>query len=385
MRDVSIIGLGQTAVGEQWETSLRHLALEAMQNALADADVRSVEALYIGNALGGAVSRQQHLGALLADFAGLRGVESFTVEAADASGGAALRTGYLAVASGAAEVVMVLGVEKMTDLTGPARTAAQTNLMDADYEAAHGATPAALAALLMRLYMDEYDVELAQFEGFSVNAHANGACNPLAMFRNPIKPGGFAKAPPVAPPVNLFDGAPEADGAAAVILAPTERALDMAPQPIQVAGSAVATDAPALHDRPDPLFLAAANLSAGRAYAQAGIEPQDVDLFELHDSFTVISALTLEACGFAERGQGWALAADGQISLVGMLPISTFGGLKARGNPLGATGVYQAVEACLQLRGQAGENQVPGAGLALIQNLGGLGGTAITHILRRIA
>ncbi len=384
MRDVSIIGIGQTAVGEHWEAGLRDLALGAVRAALADAALDAVDALYVGNALGGSISGQQHLGALVADFVGWRGVEAYTVEAADASGGAALHTGWMAVASGAADLVMVLGVEKMTDLVGPARTAAQTNLLDADYEAVQGATPVALAALLMRMYMEAYGLTVEQFEGFSVNAHANASKNAFAMYRNVLKPGGFATAPVVAPPVNLFDGAPDGDGAAAVILAPAERALDMAPQPIRILGSAVATDAMALHDRLDPLFLAAANRSAGRAYTQAGIGPGDVDLFELHDSFTVLSALSLEACGFAERGQGWSLAAQGQIGLGGRIPISTFGGLKARGNPLGATGVYQAVEATLQLRGQAGENQVPQARVALLQNLGGLGGTAVTHVLARM-
>ncbi len=381
MREVSIVGIGQTPVGEHWEVSLRELAVDAVRAALADGGRRAVDALYVGNALGGTISGQQHLGALLADFAGLRGIESYTVEAAEASGGVALRTGWLAVASGAADVVMVLGVEKTTDMVGPARLAAHGSLLDGDYEAVHGATPTALAALLMRLYMETYGVGLEPFEGFSVNAHANGSKNACAMFRNPIKPGGFAAAPMIAPPINLFDGAPDADGAAALILAPTERAVDMAPRPVRIMGSAVATEALAVHDRPDPLFLTAANLSAGRAYAQAGIGPEAVDLFELHDAFTVISALSLEACGFARRGEGWQLAAQGAIGLEGRLPISTFGGLKARGNPLGATGVYQAVEATLQLRGEAGENQVPGARVALIQNLGSLGGTAVTHVL----
>ena len=387
MRDVSIVGIGRTPVGEHWDTSLRELAVEAAQEAMVDAGLERdrIDALYVGNALGGAVSGQQHLGPLLADFIGLRGVESYTVEAADASGGVALRTGWLAVASGAADVVMVLGVEKMTDEVGPARVAAHTSLLDADYEAVQGATPVALAALLMRMYMDTYNVALEQFEGFSINAHANGSRNPYAMFRNQIKPGRFATAPVVAPPVNLFDGAPDADGAAALILAPTEWALDMAPRPVRIVASTVATDTLALHDRPDPLFLTAANLSAGRAYRQAGIGPDDVDLFELHDSFTVLSALTLEACGFAGRGEGWRLAAQGRIGPDGSIPISTFGGLKARGNPLGATGVYQAVEGALQLRGEAGDNQIPGARRALVQNLGGLGATAVTHVLEQIA
>lgn len=382
MRDVSIIGIGQIPVGEHWENSLRMLAAEAASAALKDAGISTVDALYVGNAYSATYSSQLHLGALIADYAGLPNVEAYTIEAADASGGAALRAGYIAVASGLVDTVMVLGVEKSTDSIGSARVEARTVSLDADYEAAHGATLPALAALLMRRYMYEYGLDLNAFEGFSINAHANGALNDRAMFRNKIKPGRFATAPMVSEPVSLFDGAPDADGAAAVILTAAQTASDMVPQPVRITGSAAATDTFTLHDRQDMLYLQAAHLSTYKAYAQAGIQPGDVNLFELHDAFTILSAVTLEATGFAERGQGWTLARDNAITLTGKLPISTFGGLKARGNPAGATGVYQAVEACLQLRGQAGVNQVAGARTALIQNMGGLGSTVITHVLQ---
>jgi len=378
MENVSIIG--QTPVGEHWDLSLRHLGLRAMQAALADAALEEVDAIIVGNALGGVVSNQNHLGALLADFAGLRGVEAVRIEAADASGGLALHQGYLMVASGLVQTVMVLGVEKVTDVVGSERNTALATFLDTDYEAANGATPVGMAALIMRRYMHEYGVQLAEFANFSVNAHANGAKNEYAMFRNLIKADRFAGAPIVADPVNLFDVAPEADGAAAVILTRTERAADMVPQPVRILASAVATDTLAVHDRPDPLFLAAANLSAGRAYEQASITPRDIDVLELHDVATVITALSLEAIGFAARGEGWRLAAENKIGLAGQLPISTFGGLKSRGNPLGATGVYQAVEAALQLRGQGGANQVANAEIAMTQNLGGIGSTAVTHL-----
>ncbi|MCB9451542.1 MAG: thiolase domain-containing protein [Anaerolineaceae bacterium] len=382
MRDVSIIGIGRIPVGEHWESSLRMLAAEAAAAALKDAGIEAVDALYVGNAYGATYSSQLHLGSLIADYAGLGGIEAYAIEAADASGGAALRAGYLAVASGLVDTVMVLGVEKSTDSIGSARVEARTISLDADYEAAHGATLTGLAALLMRRYMYEHKLELSAFEGFSINSHANGALSDYAMFRNKIKPGRFASAPMVSEPVNLFDGAPDADGAAAVILTAADKAGDMVPLPVRITGSAVATDTLTLHDRQDLLYLRAVNQSAYKAYEQAGIQPGDVNLFELHDAFTVLSALTLEAAGFAERGQGWTLARDQVITLTGKLPISTFGGLKARGNPAGATGVYQAVEACLQLRGQAGANQADGARTALIQNVGGLGSTVVTHVLQ---
>jgi acetyl-CoA C-acetyltransferase len=382
MSDVSIIGIGQTEVKEHWETSIRHLAWYAIEAAMDDAHTNRVDALYVGNMLAGQLSRQAHLGALVADFAGLRGAEATAVEAAEASGGVALRQAVLAVQSGQVETAMAIGVEKMTDQTGASVTAALSTGLDADYEAIHGMTTTGIGALMMRRYMHEYGVDLADFAGFSVNAHANGANNPLAMFRSRLKPERFASAPVVADPVNLFDVAPYADGAAAVIVTRNERAMDMVPQPVCIAGSAIATDTLALHDRKDVLWLAAAEASVRRAMGAAGVTHDDIDLFELHDAFTVLAALSLEAAGFAERGMGWQLARDGEIGLAGRIPISTFGGLKARGNPGGATGLYQIVEVARQLRGRAGACQVEGARIGMAQNLGSNGGTAVTHILK---
>jgi acetyl-CoA C-acetyltransferase len=383
MRDVAIIGIGMTPVGEHWDSSLRMLAADALHTALRDADLKTVDALYVGNAYGSTFSSQSHLGALVADYAGLAGIEAYGVDAAEASGGAALRSAYLAVASGAVESAVVVGVEKSTDAIGSARVEGRNVSLDADYESIHGATLPALAGLLMRRYMHEYGVELSAFEGFSINAHNNGKRNELAMFRNTLKPGAFAKASMVADPVNLFDGAPDADGAAAVILVPAEKAVDMVSKPVRIIASAAATDTLSLHERADLLYLKAVALSVHRALEQANLSSDALDLFELHDGFTILTALTLEAAGFAERGEGWKWATEGDsaIGLSGRLPISTFGGLKARGNPVGATGVYQAVEAVLQLRGEAGGNQVQDAKVAMIQSLGGLASTAITHVL----
>lgn len=388
MQEVAIIGVGMTPAGEHWEISLRHLALQAMQAALGDAGfgggrAAPVDAIIVGNALAGSISGQNHLGPLVADFAGMRGIEAVRVEGADASGGLALRQGYLMVASGAAQMVLVLGVEKVTDVIGAERNAALSAFLDAEYEAAHGATPVGLLALLMRRYMQEYGAQVADFANFSVNAHANGSKNPNAMYRNLIRADRFAGAPLVADPVNLFDVAPEADGAAAVILTTAERAADLVPHPVRILASAVATDTLALHDRPDPLYLSALSIAAKRAYAQAALTPDDIDLIELHDSATIMAALSLEASGFAERGAGWRLAAENKIGLAGELPISTFGGLKSRGNPSGATGIYQAVEIALQLRNEAGANQVAGAHIGMAQNLGGVGSTAVVHLLGR--
>jgi acetyl-CoA C-acetyltransferase len=377
MRDVAIIGVGRTPVGEHWGQSLRDLASDAIKEALDDAGLPAVDAVYVGNAYGATFSSQSHLGALIADYAGLRGVEAFTIEAADASGGAAFRTAYLAVASGLVQTAVVVGVEKSADAVGAARTEARSVSLDADFEAIHGATLPALAGLMMRRYMHEYGVDISAFEGFSINAHTNGKRNKYAMFRNTVRAGAFGKAPMVADPVNLFDSAPDADGSAAVVLT----AVDAGYDGVLIAGSGAATDSLALHERADLLHLRAVAESTEKAIQQAGILRDDLDLAELHDSFTIMSTLALESAGFATPGNGWQLATDEGIGLTGQLPISTFGGLKSRGNPAGATGVYQAVEATLQLQGAAGDNQVQGARTALIQNLGGLASTAITHIL----
>lgn len=380
MTDVSIIGIGEIKVGEYWDTSIRHLAWYAIEAAMDDAATTDIDALYVGNVLAGHLSQQDHLGALVADFAGLRGIEAVTVEAAEASGGAALRQAVMAVKSGLVRTALVVGVEKVTDQTGNAAVTAMGGAMDADYETIHGITPAGAAAMMMRRYMHENGLELADFAGFSVNAHANGSKNPMAMFRNRLKPERFAVGPVVADPVSLFDMAPLGDGAAAVIVTDSERAQDMVPRPVRIAGSSLATDHVALHDRGNILWLNAAQLSAERAMAEAAVEADDVDVFELHDAYTIFSALSLEACGFAEPGAGWRLARDGEINPDGRIPISTFGGLKARGNPAGATGVYQVVEVVQQLRGEAADCQVAEARVGMTQNLGGTGGTAVTHV-----
>lgn len=381
MRGVSIIGVGQTPVGEHWHRSLRHLAYEAVSAAMRDAGVEGAHAMYVGNMLSGEISHQSHLGALIADFCGLRGIEAVKVEAACGSGAAAVRMGYLAVASGVHDLVICVGVEKMTDDVGGRLTAALAQAADAEYELAHGVTFVGLNALLMRRYMYEYGVRHEDFAGFSINAHANAVGNPNAMFRRPITLEDFKHADMICDPINLLDSSPMADGAAAVVLCPREHAHAFKGKPVHIVGSALATDCLSIHDRRDPLWLQAAEDSARRAYAQAGVTPQDIDLFELHDAFTIMSALSLEACGFAERGQGWRLAVEGEIRPDGRIPICTMGGLKARGHPVGATGVYQVVEAVLQLRGEAGACQIPNARLAMTQNIGGSGATIVTHIL----
>jgi acetyl-CoA C-acetyltransferase len=383
MTDVVIAGIGQTEVGEHWEISLRDLAFAAIQEAVKDSGGFKPQSLYVGNMLAPNLSNQAHLGVLLADYAGLLGIEAVTIEAAGASGGAALRQGYLAVASGMVDVALVVGVEKFTDKVGSGVDAALATTGDADFEAVQGMTPAAQAALLMKRYIHEYQVPADGFAGFALTAHANGVNNPCAMFRKAIKPETYAKAEMVSDPLNMFDMAPNADGAAALVLTRRELVPPNHPKPlVKIAGSASSSDTLAMHDRKDMLYFDTAQISTGKAMKQAGIVLNDIDLFEYHDVFSIYAALQLEAVGFAVRGQGWKFAADGEISLKGRIPCATMGGMKARGFAGGAAGVYQAVEAAIQLRGQAAANQVPNAKSALIQSLGGPASTAVSHVLQ---
>ena len=382
MRDVCIIGIGQTPIGEQWDLSLRQLAVQALKAAAADAGIDRPEALFVGNMLAARLNDQAQLGALVADYAGWRGIEAATVEAACASGGAAMQAAVRAVASGMIDVAAVCGVEKMTEATGEEVTSGLATAADADYEVAHGVTFVALNALLMQRYMYEYQIPHEAFGIFSLNAHRNAVNNPNAMFRSAITEETYRKAPLIAPPVNLYDSSPICDGAAAVIVAPLELARELSGvKAVRVLASANATDCLNLDDRRDLLGLEAAQRSAQRAFQQAGLAPADIDVFEVHDAFSIIAALSLEASGFAARGKATHLANDGGIALDGQVPISTMGGLKARGHPVGATGIYEIVDLVTQLRGEAGANQVKGAALGMTQNIGGTGATVVTHIL----
>ncbi|MCL4559736.1 MAG: thiolase domain-containing protein [Chloroflexi bacterium] len=382
MREVAVLGIGQTSIDEHWEKSLRELAGEAVLASLQDARRESVDGVFVGNMMSGSANHQQHLGALVADWVGLRFVEAIRTEAACASGSAALRAAMIAVASGAMESAVAVGVEKMSDSPGPEITSALATAADADYEADQGLSFVALNALIMRRYMYTYGWKHADFAPFSINAHANAVNNPYARFHEPITADGYLRASMICDPINLMDASPMGDGAAAVVLVPAETIRFQAKPLITLAGSAAATDTLAIHDRVDPLWLSAAAASASRAYAMAGVGPEDIDLFELHDAFSIMAALSLEACGFAERGQGPRLAQEGGIFPTGRIPIATLGGLKARGHPVGATGMYQIVEIVEQLRGQAGKAQIDGARVGMSQNIGGSGSNIVTHILR---
>lgn len=384
MQEVAIVGIGQTRVEEHWDKSLRILAGEAILAALADSGIESISGIYVGNMMSGSANRQQQLGAYIADWVGLRYAEGLRIEAACSSGAAAFRSALMAVASGQVQAAIAVGVEKMTDSPGAEITSQLATAADADWEADMGLSFVAINALVMQRYMYEYGWQHHHFAPFSINAHANAVHNPYARFQKEISESDYQKAVYVADPINILDASPMGDGAAAVILVPAEkvRQQNNGKKPVRVVASAAATDTIAVHSRRDPLFLRAAQLSAQQAYQQAAIEPQDLDLFELHDAFSIMAALSLEAAGFAERGQGPRLALDGEIRPGGRIPVATLGGLKARGHPVGATGVYQIVEVVRQLRGEAGPAQIAGAKIGMAQNIGGSGSNIITHIFK---
>jgi len=384
MRQVAVLGIGQTIIDEQWDKSLREIAGEAAFAAMQDAGVEHPEGLFVGNMLSPLIGGQNQLGTFIADWVGMWRAEAVKIEAACGSGGAAFRAGLMAVASGEMETALVVGVEKMTDKAGHDVTAALTTAADADYEVEQGVSFVGLNALVMRRYMYEFGWKHADFGPFSINAHANAMHNPYARLHDRITIEQFERSAMVATPINLLDASPIGDGAAAVILVPAEKVSSLPGRPrIVVAGSASATDTIAVHSRKDPLFLSAAYLSAKRAYEMAGVGIEDIDLFELHDAFSIMAALSLEACGFAERGQGPRLGLENQIQIKGgRIPVCTRGGLKARGHPVGATGMYQIVEVAQQLRGECGRGQVDGAKTGMAQNIGGSGATIVTHILK---
>ena len=361
--------------------SLRELALQAIRPAIADAAGVRPQLLYVANTLAPILSGQTHLGALLADFAGLHGVEALSVEAAGASGGVAFRQACLALEAGAAETAMVVGVEKVTDRVGTGLDAALSAWSDAYYEAVHGLTAASQAALVMRRYLHEHEAPADALAGFSVTAHRNAVGNPNAMFRRAITFEDYGRAGMVSDPLNLYDAAPLADGAAAILLGRSTVPRHPDRPSVRVVATASATSRLAIHDQEDPLAMPAAAMAAERALRAAGIGRDEVDLFELHDSFSIYAALALEAAGFAGRGQGWRMARNGTIALDGSLPLLTMGGSKARGEAGGATGVYQVAEVALQLQARAGPSQVNGARIGMAQCLGGAGATAATTIL----
>lgn len=387
MRDVAIIGVGCTEFGELWDKSFRELFVEAGVNAIEDANVQGdkIDALYVGNMSGGRFIEQEHLGALIADYSGLASlhVPSTRVEAACASGGLALRQGIIAVASGYHDIVIAGGAEKMTDVGVETATDALAAAADREWEGIMGATFPGLYAMIARLHMHRYGTTREQLASVAVKNHHHGSMNPIAQFQNEISVDAVLNSVMVADPLHVFDCSPISDGASAVVLAPAEIARKYTDTPVYVKASAQASGTISLHDRQDITTLDATVAAAKRAYKMAKITPDDIDVAEVHDCFTIAEICAIEDLGFVKKGEGGKASESGITSIGGKIPTNTSGGLKACGHPVGATGVKQAVEITLQLRGGAEKRQVDGAETGLTHNVGGSGGTAVVHIFSR--
>lgn len=380
MRDVAIIGVSQTKFGELWEESFRDLITTAGMGAIEDANIEGadLEAMYVGNMSAGLFVQQEHIASLIADHAGLTPIPCARVEAACASGGLALRNGIMAVASGYHDIVISAGVEKMTDVVDP--TPAIATASDQEWEAQQGVTFPSLYAMMARRHMYEYGTTREQLAMVSVINHKNASKNPLAQFPMEITVDSVLNSTMVADPLRLLDCSPVSDGAAAAILCPAEEAKKYTDTPIYIKASTQASGTIALHDRKDLTTIDATVHAAKKAYKMAGLEPKDIDAVEVHDCFSINGLLAVEDLGFVEKGKGGAAIEEGMTEIGGEIPVNPSGGLKARGHPLGATGIAQAAEIVWQLRGEAGKRQVDGAQIGMTHNIGGTGGTAAVHI-----
>ena len=387
MREVAIVGIGCTKFGEMWDKSFRDLFIEAGLMALEDAGMSGaqVEALYGGNMSSGIFIQQEHVGALIADYSGLisNNVPSTRVEAACASGGLALRSGIIAVASDNHDIVISAGIEKMTDIGAEKAMDALAAAADREWEAAVGATFPGLYAMMARAHMHEFGTTREQLAQVAVKNHYHGSMNPRAQFRNKITIESVISSPLVADPLRLFDCSPITDGAAAVVLVPAERAREFTDTPIYVKAASQASDTISLHDRRSLTSIDATTVAADRAFKTARLERSNIDVAEVHDCFTIAEIMAIEDLRFFEKGRGGPATLAGDTAIGGKIPINTSGGLKACGHPVGATGIKQAVEIAEQLRGDAGKRQVEGAEVGLTHNVGGTGGTVVVHILAR--
>ncbi|MBS3069379.1 thiolase domain-containing protein [Candidatus Micrarchaeota archaeon] len=385
MRKVAIIGAGMTKFGEEWGRGFRDLIIEAGKASLEDAKLQGeeIEALFVGTMASGSLIGQEHTGALIADFMGLTPIPSTRVEAACASGGVALRQGFMAVASGMHDIVAVGGVEKMTDVDGGNVALALGGAGDQEWELFTGATFPGIYAMMARRHMLEYGTTEEQLASVAVKNHKNASMNKYAQFQNEITIDTVLKSKQVASPLKVFDCSPVTDGAAAVILCPLDKAQKYCEKPVEIIASAQASDTLALHGRRSLSSIYATQVAAKNAYAMAKLQPKDIQVAEVHDCFTIAEIMAIEDLGFFASGKGGKATEEGKTALNSDISINTSGGLKGCGHPVGATGVKQAVEIAWQLRGSAGARQAKDAQIGLTHNVGGSGATAVVHIYKK--
>jgi len=377
------MGIGKTPFGAFPGRDLRSLAVEAGEKCLqnASAEPAQVDAFFLGNFAGPSFTGQNHLAPYVSTALGIHGVPATRIEAACASSGSAFFHAYNGVASGVYDTVLVVGVEKMTNQPTPKVTEILSGAGDCAGEIKAGSTFASLFAMIARRHMYQFGTTREHLAAVAVKNHANGALNPDAQMRKAITMQQAMAGKPIADPLNLYDCSLISDGAAAVLLAPAERAAEFTDKPVRVLGIAQASDFVALDQKPDITTFPAVRRAAEKAYAMAGVRPADIQLAELHDCFTIAEIVAIEDLGFAPRGEGGPFTLAGHTARTGGIPINTSGGLKSKGHPVGATGVAQICDLVLQMRCEAGERQVPRHLLALAQNLGGSGATCVVTIL----
>ncbi|MFH0875913.1 MAG: thiolase domain-containing protein [archaeon] len=384
MRKVAIIGVGQTKFDSLWDRDIASLAVEAGYKAIQDANIskKDVEAIYGGTMTGGLFVNQEHLGALLADFAGMSGIPSTRVEAACASGGLALRQGYIDVASGMHDIVVAGGVEKMTDLGVSAITKTLATAASSEWEGVQGATFPGLYAMIAKLHMHKYKTTEEQMAMCAVKNHKNALHNPFAQFKKEITVEDVMKSSVVADPLKLLDCSPITDGAATVVLASEDVAKKYTDTPIWINGSGHAVDSISLHDRQDMTTLNSTIFAAKQALMQSKLTIDKIGCVEVHDCFTIAEITAIEDLGFCKKGEGGKFTQNGETEIGGKIAVNPSGGLKAKGHPIGASGIAQAIEIVHQLRGDAKGRQ-SNAEIGMTHNVGGSGATAIVHIFGR--
>ena len=377
MRKVAVAGVGLVKVSEHWGKPIGTLFADAALQAMKDAGTDDVDGLYVSNMSGALMQEQLNMGALMADAIAKQGLHAVRVEAGSASGGVAFHEAVKAVASGYSDCVLVAGVEKMSDVLPEVVTKSLAMEEEQEYSAYTGVTKPGLSAMLYRLYLGLY-AEPSEVGMMAVQSHDNAVGCRHAQYPFRMSIDRALDSPMEADPIHMMECAGVGDGAAAIVLVPADT------DGVEVAATTVATDYCSLPMREDPLTLGAVKKAAEKAYKLAAVKPGDIDLVEVQDDFTINGVLSLESLGLVERGKAAKFVAEGGAARDGELPTNTFGGLKARGNPLGATGVYQVAEVALQLRGAAGDHQVEDAKVGLAQNMGGLGSTCAVTILRRL-
>src|SRR5580704_6646874 len=383
MRSVAVIGLGKTNFGAFADRDLRSLAVEAGQKCMEDAHVKpsQIEAFYLGNFAGPSFVGQNHLAPYIASAMGVMGVPCTRFEAACASSGSAFFHAVSSVAAGIYDLVLVGGAEKMTSQSTPKVTEILAGAGDLCGEVRAGATFPALFAMIARRHMYQYGTTREQMAAVAVKNHANGAKNPLAHMRKVITMEQALAGKPVSDPLTVYDCSLISDGAAAVMIAPLERAHEFTSKPVKILGIAQTSDHLALDSKEDITTFRAVRMAGEKAYRMAGVTARDIEFAEVHDCFTIAEIIATEDLEFVPKGQGGAYALEGRTCLKGERPVNASGGLKAKGHPVGATGVGQICDVAMQIRGEAGELQLARHSLGLAENLGGSGATAVVTIL----